>query len=123
MKYNKTALPELLSVKSIISIFRRAVDWRFPPEKHDFYEISYVESGEANTLIDGVENVINEGQLVIFAPSVLVGLCKLLGPHRYLNNLAVLARVYNLFYLSYGRIVRHGISTHKHHPFFLTNGN
>ena len=67
--YNKTSLPELLTVKTIISIFRREICHCVPPDVHDFWEISYVEKGTSNTVLDDCLLKYSEGDCIIFAPN------------------------------------------------------
>lgn len=65
----KTALPEFLSVNSIISLFR--VDMKTKGnmgEAHDFYEFLYVRRGTHRGEVDGKVYTLSEGQLLLYAP-------------------------------------------------------
>ncbi len=72
MKYTQTTLPDFLSVRSIITIFR--ADFSSYPltgegESHDFCELKYIERGSHSLLLDGVPVSLSEGQLIIYAPN------------------------------------------------------
>lgn len=72
MEYTKTRLPEFLSVRSIITIFR--VDFSSyhltgESERHDFCELKYVEKGSHRLLLDGKAFELSDGQMMIYAPN------------------------------------------------------
>ena len=72
MEYTKTCLPEFLSVRSIITIFRAdfsSYKLTGESESHDFCEIKYVERGSHRLLLDGISFELSEGQMMIYAPN------------------------------------------------------
>ena len=71
MQYTKTKLPDFLSVRSIITIFR--ADFSSYPissegESYNFCELKYIEKGSHRLLLDGKLFELNEGQMMIYAP-------------------------------------------------------
>ena len=72
MEYTKTCLPDFLSVRSIITIFRAdfsSYKLTGESESHDFCEIKYVERGSHRLLLDGIPFELSEGQMMIYAPN------------------------------------------------------
>ena len=71
MQYTRTNLPDFLSVRSIILIFR--ADFSSHPvskqgESHNFCELKYIERGSHRLILDGKPFELNEGQMMIYAP-------------------------------------------------------
>lgn len=72
MEYTKTCLPDFLSVRSIITIFRAdfsSYKLTGESESHDFCELKYVERGSHRLLLDGIPFELSEGQMMIYAPN------------------------------------------------------
>ncbi len=71
MEYAKTNLPMLLSIRSIITM--STVDYSKivskGGEKHDFYEVNYVQSGVCKMKLNGVLHTFTEGQMILYAPN------------------------------------------------------
>lgn len=72
MQYTITNLPDFLSVRSIVTIFR--ADFTSYPhsntgESHDFCELKYIEKGSHRLLLDEVPFELFEGQMMIYAPN------------------------------------------------------
>ena len=67
---------ELHSIKREICIegfnsiyyFEFGKDFYHPPEKHDFWEMMYVDSGKINSISDGIGRILTQGQLVFNKP-------------------------------------------------------
>ena len=70
MRYESTALPDVMSVDGIYSVLR--VDFSKPGvgigEAHDFPELSFVSRGKHYAVINGVERETVAGNLSIIAP-------------------------------------------------------
>ncbi len=67
--FKKTALPEFLSVNSIVTIFRVDMKTREKRgEAHDFYELLYIRKGTHKGEVDGTVFTLSEGQLLLYAP-------------------------------------------------------
>ena len=70
MRYESTALPDLVSVDGIYTVLK--VDFSKPGvgigESHDFPELSFISKGEHHGIIDGKERRAVAGQLTIIAP-------------------------------------------------------
>ena len=48
--------------------FEFGKDFSHPPEKHDFWEMMYVDSGKINAIADGIGTIVTQGQLVFNRP-------------------------------------------------------
>ena len=51
-----------------IYYFEFGKDFSPPPEKHDFWEIMYVDSGKINAIADGIGTIVTQGQMVFNRP-------------------------------------------------------
>ena len=51
-----------------IYYFEFGKDFSHPPQKNDFWEIMYVDSGKINAIADGVGQIVTQGQLVFNRP-------------------------------------------------------
>ncbi len=51
--------------------FEFGKDFSHPPEKHDFWEMMYVDSGKINAIADGKGTIVTQGQLVFNRPGEL----------------------------------------------------
>lgn len=51
-----------------IYYFEFGKDFYHPPEKHDFWEMMYVDSGKINSISDGIGSIVTQGQLVFNRP-------------------------------------------------------
>ncbi len=72
MEYISTAIPDDVSVGGIVTVLRHTFSdkpTKNGGEKHDFPEILYISKGRLIIVVDGVEQEMNEGQLVIYAPN------------------------------------------------------
>ena len=54
-----------------IYYFELGKDFFYPPERHDFWEMTYVDSGKINEVVEGIGNIINQGQLTFNKPMEL----------------------------------------------------
>lgn len=54
-----------------IYYFEFGKDFSHPPERHDFWEIMYVDSGKINAIADGIGRIVTQGQLVFNRPMEL----------------------------------------------------
>ena len=51
-----------------IYYFEFGRNFTHPPEKHDFWEMVYVDSGEINAVTDGLGQTLSQGQLIFHRP-------------------------------------------------------
>ena len=51
-----------------IYYFEFGKDFSHPPEKHDFWEMVYVDSGEINAVTDGLGRTLSQGQVIFHRP-------------------------------------------------------
>jgi AraC-like DNA-binding protein len=60
-----------LKIDKIYTLFYQEFDksFYFPGEKHDFWEITYVDQGELLTVIDGEKYILNQGNFIFYAPN------------------------------------------------------
>ena len=63
-----------------IYYFEFGKDFSHPPEKHDFWEIVYVDSGEINAITDGLGRTLSQGQIIFHKPLEI---------HAHVSNLVV----------------------------------
>lgn len=74
IKFNNAPVPDFLTIKSFISVFRyKYEDLIYEEcynsgEAHDSWEFMYLESGECTLLVDGKLHLLTPGQLIIYAP-------------------------------------------------------
>jgi quercetin dioxygenase-like cupin family protein len=70
LPYISTKIPETLSVKSIITVFKR----KFTAtnggsgEAHDFPELLYIERGSYNMSVNGTVHKLCAGDAIIYSP-------------------------------------------------------
>ena len=71
-KYVKNPLAETFSVKYIYTIhyFRYGKHFRFPSERHDFWEMVYIDGGSARIVTDTEEILLKQGEALFHAPNV-----------------------------------------------------
>jgi len=69
-EYLKTSLPDVLSVRSIVTVFHRKfeVNEISHGESHDFPELLYVKEGAHCVMVDDVLYPLEAGQIIIYAP-------------------------------------------------------
>lgn len=70
MEYEKTALRREISVDEIVTVhyFEYTKDFAFSGEMHDFWEIVYIDKGEAIITADAKDVVLHTGQMYIHKP-------------------------------------------------------
>lgn len=54
-----------------IYYFEFGKDFSHPPEKHDFWEMVYVDSGEINAVTDGIGRTLKQGEVIFHSPGEL----------------------------------------------------
>lgn len=71
MSYDKFELREELAIRRLITFFYREMpqDYFFAGEKHDFWEIVYVDKGEWDVAVDGAPFHLEQGDLVFYGPN------------------------------------------------------
>jgi AraC-like DNA-binding protein len=71
VSYVKYELREQLTIRSLVTFFYREmpVDYFFEGERHDFWEIVYVDKGEWDVTIDGEPYSLQQGDLVFYGPN------------------------------------------------------
>ncbi len=70
MDYKLQHLPHEIDIKGFNSIyyFEFGKDFSHPPEKHDFWEMVYVDSGDINAVTDGLGRTLSQGQVIFHRP-------------------------------------------------------
>lgn len=70
MEYQKTALNREITVNEIVTVhyFEYTKDFAFSGEMHDFWEMVYIDKGEAIITADAKDIVLHTGQLYIHKP-------------------------------------------------------
>jgi len=69
MEFNKNDIPEMISVRSIRTVYDIVLDGKMPiGESHDFPELIYVYRGEHVILIDDKRVKLCAGQMTVYAP-------------------------------------------------------
>ncbi|MEF3305818.1 AraC family transcriptional regulator [Paenibacillus sp. GYB003] len=71
MSYEKYELREELAIRKLVTFFYREMpkDYFFDGEKHDFWEIVYVDKGEWDVTVDGAPFHLEQGDLVFYGPN------------------------------------------------------
>jgi len=71
MDYTKTTLKEDLVVKKIVTVhyFEFAKNYIFEGEKHDFWELLYVDKGEVDVMSDIQGYKLKQGELIFHKPN------------------------------------------------------
>ena len=71
MDYIKTPLKEDLIVKKIVTIhyFEYAKNYVFEGEKHDFWELLYVDKGEVEVMADNLGYKLKQGEMIFHKPN------------------------------------------------------
>lgn len=71
VRYSKTKLNEIITINSIITIhyFEFASDYVFKGEKHNFWELLYVDSGEVEIMADTKGYKLEQGDIVFHKPN------------------------------------------------------
>lgn len=66
----RSVLP-LMQIKRILGYFYRirSSGYHFQGETHDFFELTYVDSGTLYTEVDGVKHTIHEREMIIYGPN------------------------------------------------------
>lgn len=69
MEFNKNDIPEMISVRSIRTVYDIVLDGKMPiGESHDFPELIYVYRGEHVILVDDKRVKLCTGQMTVYAP-------------------------------------------------------
>ena len=70
LDYKKTILKEIISVKSIITVhyFEYGKNYHFSGEKHDFWELIYVDRGTAEICSEGSWQELKQGEIAFHKP-------------------------------------------------------
>jgi len=87
---------ELVPVKAEIDIagfhslyyFEFTKDFYHPPEKHDFWELVYVDDGRINAIVDGIGCMLSKGQMIFHQP---MELHSHIANHQDTSNVAVVS--------------------------------
>lgn len=68
-EYVKTFFSDVISIDSVVTVFHNELYGSEPKgESHNFWEFVYVESGTFEVLIDNNMNIVEEGQMITYAP-------------------------------------------------------
>ena len=70
MEFQTHPIKREIEIEGFNSIyyFEFGKDFSHPPEKHDFWEIMYVDSGKINAIADGIGTIVTQGQMVFNRP-------------------------------------------------------
>ncbi len=70
MEFKTHPIKREIEIEGFNSIyyFEFGKDFSHPPEKHDFWEMMYVDSGKINAIADGIGKIVTQGQLVFNRP-------------------------------------------------------
>ena len=70
MDFQLNPIKRELKIEGFNSIyyFEFGKDFTHPPQKNDFWEIMYVDSGKINAIADGIGQTVMQGQLVFNRP-------------------------------------------------------
>lgn len=70
MPYEYQPVLPQIQVLDILGYFYRVrtPDYRFPGERHDFFELTYVDTGALYTVVDDVTYRLNEKEMIIYGP-------------------------------------------------------
>lgn len=70
MKYVKQKLKTLIDVTDLITVhyFEFSKNFQDVPEQHDFWELHYLDKGNADYLIDNQSFSLKQGQMIFFKP-------------------------------------------------------
>lgn len=70
MEFKTHPIKREIEIEGFNSIyyFEFGKDFSHPPEKHDFWEMMYVDSGKINAIADGIGRIVTQGQLVFNRP-------------------------------------------------------
>lgn len=73
MTYYKTTLNEIITINDIYTIhyFEYDKDFKFDPEKHDFWEFIYVDNGNVNICMDDLELTLKTNEIAFHKPNEL----------------------------------------------------
>ena len=74
MGYVSVKIPDSFSVNGIYTLFKRDFSHTSGvgnPDVHDFPEIIYITAGKHCVIIDGCENWLSEGQIILYAPGAV----------------------------------------------------
>ena len=73
MSFTIQPIKKEIEIKGFNSIyyFEFSKDFSHPPERHDFWEIVYVDSGEINAVTDGIGRTLSQGQVIFHRPMEL----------------------------------------------------
>jgi AraC-like DNA-binding protein/quercetin dioxygenase-like cupin family protein len=70
-QYTKTVIKEEISIKSIVTVhyFEFGKNYTFKGEKHDFWELVYVDRGEIDVMADTLNYKLNQGEIIFHKPN------------------------------------------------------
>lgn len=73
MKFEMVKIKNDIEILGFNSIYYFELDKNFyhTPERHDFWEMVYVDSGKLNAIVDGIGCVLNQGQVIFHKPMEL----------------------------------------------------
>lgn len=70
MEFNFHPVKRVIEIEGFHTIyyFEFGKDFTHPPQKNNFWEIMYVDSGKINAISDGIGQIVEQGQLVFIKP-------------------------------------------------------
>lgn len=75
--YIKHRISNIISITKIVTIhyFEFGKDFNFHLEKHDFWEMVYIDSGQANVVVKNKTHLLNQGDVIFIRPNLPHKLC------------------------------------------------
>ena len=73
MEYIKTDLKSIIEVSKLVTVYYFNCREPYEPdggEKHDFYELVYIDKGPITMNLDGKPYLLNEGDILLYMPNV-----------------------------------------------------
>ena len=73
MSFDTKPIKKEIEIEGFNSIyyFEFGKDFSHPPERHNFWELVYVDSGEINAVTDGIGRTLTQGQVIFHRPMEL----------------------------------------------------
>ena len=73
MEFRTNPVKKEIEIVGFNSVYYFELDKNFshPFERHDFWEMVYVDSGKINSIVEGIGSTVNQGQLIFERPMAL----------------------------------------------------
>lgn len=89
--YIKHKITNVINVTKIVTMhyFEFGKDFNFHMEKHDFWEMIYIDSGRANVVINNNDHILKQGEIIFLKPN---------NPHKLCGDMM---NTFNAFIISF----------------------